>query len=103
MCIPYLAKKPSSKIFTHFEWTRGISAYFERGSCASQKWSYLCRASMDSDEIKTVKHLIGSCLLFYPFLIVCPKELGQKVEKKSVKLMIFKPKFWIFCTIFHQK
>ena len=58
---------------------------------------------MDSDEIKTVKHLIGSCLLFYPFSLVCPKELGQKVEKKISKIDDFKPKLGIFCTIFHQK
>ena len=36
---------------------------------------------MDSDEIKTVQHLIGSCLFFYPFLLVCLKQVGQKVEK----------------------
>ena len=38
---------------------------------------------MDSDEIKTVQHLIGSCLFFYPFSLVCLKELGQKVEKSQ--------------------
>ena len=38
---------------------------------------------MDSDEIKTVQHLIGSCLFSYPFSLVCLKELGQKVEKSQ--------------------
>ena len=57
---------------------------------------------MDSDE-KNCEASNRQLFIILPFFISLSQRTGTESGKKSVKLMLFKPKFGIFCTIFHQK